>query len=229
MARSIAIGILAAGLMLGSSLGHASTLRIALNEDPDALDPASGVSFAGRVVFASLCDKLVDIDAQLNYLPQLATEWSWSADNLTLTMKLRRGVTFHDGAPFDAEAVKYNIERYQAAPFSKRKTELKQVKSVEPIDPLTVAFHLSEPSAPLVGVLSDRAGMMVSPKAAAATGDKFGANPVCAGPYKFRSRVAQEKITVEKFDGYWNRAAIGIDEIEFIPVPDSAVRLANLK
>jgi len=130
MARSIAIGILAAGLVLGSSLGQASTLRIALNEDPDALDPASGVSFAGRVVFASLCDKLVDIDAQLNYLPQLATEWSWSPDNLTLTMKLRRGVTFHDGAPFDAEAVKYNIERYQAAPFSKRKTELKQVKSV---------------------------------------------------------------------------------------------------
>ena len=181
------------------------------------------------MVFASLCDKLVDIDAQLNYLPQLATEWSWSPDNLTLTMKLRRGVTFHDGAPFDAEAVKYNIERYQAAAFSKRKTELKQVKSVEPIDPLTVAFHLSEPSAPLVGVLSDRAGMMVSPKAAATAGDKFGANPVCAGPYKFRSRVAQEKITVEKFDGYWNRAAIGIDEIEFLPVPDSAVRLANLK
>jgi peptide/nickel transport system substrate-binding protein len=229
MARSIGIGILAAALMLGSSLAHASTLRIALNEDPDALDPASGVSFAGRVVFASLCDKLVDIDARLNYLPQLATEWSWSADNLTLTMKLRSGVVFQDGEPFDAEAVKYNIERYQNAPFSKRKTELKQVKSVEAIDPTTVAFHLSEPSAPLIGVLSDRAGMMVSPKAGTTAGDKFGANPVCAGPYKFRSRVAQEKITVERFDRYWNRAAIGIDEVEFVPVPDSAVRLANLK
>lgn len=229
MARSIGIGIVAAGLLLGPSLAHASTLRIALNEDPDALDPASGVSFAGRVVFASLCDKLVDIDAGLNYLPQLATAWSWSADNLTLTMRLRPDVTFQDGEPFDAAAVKYNIERYQSAPFSKRKTELKQVTSVEAIEPLTVAFHLSEPSAPLIGVLSDRAGMMVSPKAGAAEGDKFGANPVCAGPYKFRSRVAQEKITVERSDKYWNRAAIGIDEIEFIPVPDSAVRLANLK
>jgi len=229
MARSIGIGLLAAGLLVGSSLAGASTLRIALNEDPDALDPASGVSFAGRVVFASVCDKLVDIDAALNYLPQLATQWSWSADNLTLTLKLRPDVVFQDGEPFDAAAVKYNIERYQSAAFSKRKTELKQVKSVEAIDPLTVAFHLSEPSAPLVGVLSDRAGMMVSPKAGAAEGDKFGANPVCAGPYKFRSRVAQEKITVEKFDRYWNKTAIGIDEIEFIPVPDSAVRLANLK
>src|SRR5215472_15220135 len=229
MARSIGFGIVAAGLLLGSSLAGASTLRIALNEDPDLLDPASGVSFAGRVVFASLCDKLVDIDAKLNYLPQLATEWSWSADNLTLTMKLRPGVVFQDGEPFNAEAVRYNIERYQAAAWSKRKTELKQVKSIEPIDPLTVAFHLSEPSAPLVGVLSDRAGMMVSPQAGAAEGDKFGSNPVCAGPYKFRSRVAQEKITVEKFDRYWNKTAIGIDEIELIPVPDSAVRLANLK
>jgi peptide/nickel transport system substrate-binding protein len=229
MARSIGIGILAAGLLLGSSLADASTLRIALNEDPDALDPASGVTFAGRVVFASLCDKIVDIDAKLHYLPQLATEWSWSADNLTLTMKLRPNVAFHDGEPFNAEAVKYNIERYQVAAWSKRKTELKKVKSVEAIDALTVAFHLSEPSAPLGGVLSDRAGMMVSPKAGAAEGDKFGANPVCAGPYKFHSRIAQEKITVEKFDRYWNKSAIGIDEIEFIPVPDSAVRLANLK
>jgi peptide/nickel transport system substrate-binding protein len=229
MARSTTIGILTAGLVLGASLAQASTLKIALNEDPDALDPASGVSFAGRVVFASLCDKLVDIDAKLNYLPQLATEWSWSADNLTLTMKLRPNVVFHDGEPFNAEAVKYNIERYQAAAWSKRKTELKQVKSVEAVDPLTVALHLSEPSAPLIGVLSDRAGMMVSPKAGAAEADKFGNNPVCAGPYKFASRVAQEKITVEKFDRYWNKDAIHIDQIEFVPVPDTAVRLANLK
>ena len=229
MRRSIGFGILAAGMLLGSSLASANTLRIALNEDPDALDPAIGVSFAGRVVFASLCDKLVDIDAKLNYVPQLATEWSWSADDLTLTMKLRPGVLFQDGENFDAAAVKYNIERYQTAPFSKRKTELKQVKSIEVIDPLTVAFHLSEPSAPLVGVLSDRAGMMVAPKAAAAAGDKYSNDPVCSGPYKFKSRVAQEKITVEKFDRYWNKDAIHIDEIEFLPVPDTSVRLANLK
>jgi len=112
MNRSIGFGILAASWLLGTSLAEASTLRIALNEDPDALDPATGISFVGRVVFSSLCDKLVDLDAKANYVPQLATEWSWSADNLTLTMKLRQGVTFHDGEPFNAEAVKANIERY---------------------------------------------------------------------------------------------------------------------
>ena len=229
MARSIGIGILAAGLALGASLADASTLKIALNEDPDALDPASGISFVGRVVFSSLCDKLVDLDTKANYVPQLATEWTWSSDNLTLTMKLRSGVKFHDGEPFDAEAVKYNIERYQTAEFSKRKAEVKSIKSVEVVDPTTVRLHLSEPYAPLIGVLSDRAGMMVSPKAARAAGDKYSANPVCSGPYKFKERVAQEKIVLEKFADYWNKDAIHIDEIVFSAVPDSAVRLANLK
>ncbi len=229
MARSIGIGILAAGLALGASLADASTLKIALNEDPDALDPASGISFVGRVVFSSLCDKLVDLDTKANYVPQLATEWTWSSDNLTLTMKLRSGVKFHDGEPFDAEAVKYNIERYQTAEFSKRKAEVKSIKSVEVVDPTTVRLHLSEPYAPLIGVLSDRAGMMVSPKAARAAADKYSANPVCSGPYKFKERVAQEKIVLEKFADYWNKDAIHIDEIVFSAVPDSAVRLANLK
>ena len=216
-------------MLLGSSLAQANQLRIALGEDPDALDPAVGITFVGRVVFAGLCDKLVDIDGKLNYVPQLATSWSWSADNLTLTMKLRAGVVFQDGEPFDAAAVKANIERYQTAAFSKRKTELKQVKSVEVVDPTTVAFHLSEPNAPLIGVLSDRAGMMVSPKAAAAAGDKFGDKPICSGPYQFKERVAQEKIVAEKFDRYWNRDAIHIDQLVYVPVPDGTVRLANLR
>jgi peptide/nickel transport system substrate-binding protein len=206
-----------------------ATLRIALGQDPDALDPAVGITYVGRVVFASVCDKLVDIDAKLNYVPQLATEWTWSADNLTLTMKLRQGVKFQDGETFDAQAVKANIERYQNAPFSKRKAELKSVQSVEVIDPATVAFHLSKPDASLLGILSDRAGMMVAPKAAADAGDKFSDHPICAGPFKFSSRVALEKIVLDKFDGYWNKDTIHVDQIVFTPVPDSTVQLANLK
>ncbi len=163
----LAPAALAAALALAAPLAAASNLRIALQADPDALDPAQGVSYVGRVVFTGLCDKLVDIDRNLAYVPQLATEWSWSADNLALTMKLRKGVVFHDGTPFDAAAVKANIERYKTAPESKRKTELKEVRAVEAVDPETVRFVLSEPYAPLLGILSDRAGMMVSPKAIA--------------------------------------------------------------
>ena len=221
--------LLVAVLALAAPLASASTLRIALQEDPDILDPAQGVSFVGRVVFAGLCDKLIDIDQKLAYVPQLATAWSWSSDNLALTMTLRPGVVFHDGTKFDAAAVKTNIERYKTAPESKRKTELKQVSSVEIVDPLTVRFNLSEPYAPLLGILSDRAGMMISPKAIAAAGDKLSNNLVCAGPYKFVERVAQDRIVLKKFDKYWNAGAIAIDKVIYLPVPDQSVRLANLK
>ena len=121
MRRTLSAALLIAGSMLVFHPAASSTLRIALQEDPDVLDPAQGVSFVGRVVFAGLCDKLIDIDQKLAYVPQLATEWSWSSDNLALTMKLRPGVVFHDGTKFDAAAVKANIERYKNAPESKRK------------------------------------------------------------------------------------------------------------
>src|SRR5258707_12769044 len=173
MTKILAAVVFIAGLTLIGPATASGTLRIALQEDPDALDPAQGVSFVGRVVFAGLCDKLIDIDQSLAYVPQLATEWAWSADNLALTMKLRPGVVFHDGTPFDAAAVKSNIERYKTAPESKRKTELKQVSAVETVDPATVRFVLSQPYAPLLGILSDRAGMMISPKALAEQGDKI--------------------------------------------------------
>jgi peptide/nickel transport system substrate-binding protein len=218
------VACLAAGMP-----ASASQLRIALAEDPDALDPAQGVSFVGRVVFTGLCDKLVDIDKSLAYVPQLATEWAWSADNLALTMKLRQGVVFHDGTPFDAAAVKANIERYKNAPESKRKAELKQVSAVETPAPDTVRFVLSEPYAPLLGILSDRAGMMVSPKAIAEAGDKLSANLVCSGPYRFVERVAQDHITLDRFDRYWNAEAIKIDRVTYLAVPDQSVRLANLR
>lgn len=229
MKRGLSAASLIIALALAGPAAASGTLRIALQEDPDVLDPAQGVSFVGRVVFAGLCDKLIDIDQKLAYVPQLATGWSWSADNLTLTMKLRPGIVFHDGTKFDAAAVKANIERYKNASESKRKTELKQVSAVEIVDPLTVRFVLSEPYAPLLGILSDRAGMMVSPKAIAEEGDKLSNNLVCAGPYKFVERVAQDRIVLEKFDRYWNPGAIKIDKVIYVSVPDQSVRLANLK
>src|SRR5438270_10396632 len=112
MTKTLSALVFMAGLTIIGSAAASGTLRIALQEDPDALDPAQGVSFVGRVVFAGLCDKLIDIDQKLAYAPQLATEWAWSSDSLALTMKLRAGVVFHDGTDFDAAAVKANIERY---------------------------------------------------------------------------------------------------------------------
>ena len=229
MRRILSSVLLVVAAIVAGPAAASGTLRIALQEDPDALDPAQGVSFVGRVVFAGLCDKLIDIDQTLAYVPQLATEWAWSSDSLALTMKLRPGVLFHDGTAFDAASVKVNIERYKNAPESKRKTELKQVSAVEIVDPLTVRFVLSEPYAPLLGILSDRAGMMISPKAIAELGDKVSGNLVCAGPYRFVERVPQDRIVLERFDKYWNAAAIDIDKVIYVSVPDGSIRLANLK
>jgi len=222
--------LLAAGLLTSlAALAPAQTLRVGLAEDPDVLDPTLARSFVGRIVFAALCDKLLDVDEKLAIQPQLATSWSWSADAKALTMKLRPGVTFHDGEKLDAAAVKFNLERHKTLAGSNRRGELAPVASVDVVDPLTVRLNLSAPFSPLLAALADRAGMMVSPKAAQAAGDKFGTRPVCSGPFKFVERVAQDRMVFERFDGYWNKAAIGFDRIVYTPVVDATVRLANLK
>ena len=214
---------------LASVPAQAQTLRFGLAEDPDVLDPTLARTFVGRIVFAALCDKLFDIDENLSIVPQLATSYQWSADNKALTIKLRQGVTFHDGEKFDAAAAKYNIERHKNMQGSNRRGELAPVASVDVVDEFTVRLNLSAPFAPLLAQLADRAGMMVSPKAAQAEGDKFGAKPVCSGPFRFVERVAQDRIVVERYPNYWNKGEIHLDKIIYLPIVDSTVRLANLK
>lgn len=202
------------------------TLRIGLNEDPDVLDPARAGTFVGRIVFAAVCDKLVDTDARNEFVPRLATGWSWSPDNLALTLTLRDGVRFHDGALMDAAAVRANLERYRTAPESLRKAELKPVSAVEVVDPHTVRLRLAQPYAPLVAVLADRAGMMISP---AALGGDVSRSLPCAGPFKLTERVAQDRIVVDRFPGYWDAGAIHLDRIIYQPQPNTTVRLVNLQ
>jgi len=227
MLKPIAAAIAAA--VLATPLAGAQTLRIGLAEDPDVLDPTLARTFVGRIVFASLCDKLVDIDKDLKIVPQLATSWEWSKDQKSLTMKIRQGVTFHDGEKLDAAAVKFNIERHKTMQGSNRRGELAPVTGVDVVDPYTVRLNLAAPFAPLVAQLADRSGMMVSPKAAQAAGEKFSAHPVCAGPFKFVDRIAQGKISLERFSNYWNKGAIHFDKVTYEPVVDPTVRLANLK
>src|SRR6266481_8057987 len=180
------LATLAAALLLSFATGvHAeTTLRIGLAEDPDVLDPSLGRTYVGRIVFASLCDKLFDIDAKLNIVPQLALSHETSADGKTVTIKLRPGVKFHDGEPLDAAAAKYSLDRHLTLKGSYRRPDLGSVDKVEVVDPMTIKLILKEPFSPLLAQLTDRADMMVSPKAAEAAADKFGLKPVCAGPFK---------------------------------------------
>ncbi|WP_243370700.1 ABC transporter substrate-binding protein [Microvirga solisilvae] len=217
---------LAAGL-LASTAASAQNLRIGLNEDPDVLDPHRARTFVGRIVFTSLCNKLVDITPDLKFTPELATEWSWSDDGKALTFKLRPGVTFHDGEKMDAAAVKANIDRARTLPDSLRKSELTSVESVDVVDDLTVKVNLSRPDATLLSQLSDRAGMILSPKAFASA--DFGQKPICSGPYKFVERVQNDRIVLERFKEHWDAKNYNFERIVFQPIPDTTVRLANLK
>src|SRR5215213_4469980 len=229
--KSLRLAAITAAALLSLQAGaHAqSTLRIGLAEDPDILDPSLARTYVGRIVFAAFCDKLFDIDEKLNIVPQLALSHETSADGKEVTIKLRPGVKFHDGEAFTAEAAKFSLERHLTFPGSFRKPELAAVDRIDVVDPLTIKLALKAPYSPLVAQLTDRSGMMVSPKAAKEAGDKFGLRPVCAGPYKFIERVQQDRIVFEKFADYWNKDNVHIDRIVYLPLVDATVRLANLK
>jgi peptide/nickel transport system substrate-binding protein len=225
------LAVTAAALLLSfeATVQAQTTLRIGLAEDPDILDPTMARTYVGRIVFAAVCDKLFDIDEKLNIVPQLALSHETSADGKEVTIKLRPGVKFHDGEAFDAEAAKFSLDRHLTFPGSFRKPELAAVDHVDVVDPLTIKLVLKAPYSPLVAQLTDRAGMMVSPKAAKEAGEKFGLKPVCAGPYKFVERVQQDRMVFEKFADYWNKDNVFIDKVVFLPIVDATVRLANLK
>jgi len=207
----------------------ASELKIGLQDDADVLDPAQSRTFVGRIVYTALCDKLVDVTPKLEFVPQLATAWKWSTDGKELSMTLRQGVKFHDDTPFNAQAVVDDIQRNMTMPESRRKSELSSVVKVEATSEYEVKFTLKAPDVTLLAQLSDRAGMMVSPTAAKAAGAKFGDHPVCSGPFKFVERVQQDRIVLEKFQDYWNKDNIFVDKITYLPIPDTTVRLANLR
>ncbi|HEV7256662.1 MAG TPA: ABC transporter substrate-binding protein [Bosea sp. (in: a-proteobacteria)] len=226
---------LAASLMLGglaattAPAAAQSVLKIGLQDDPDTLDPVSNWSFVGRHVLQSLCDKIVDIDSSGKIIPMLAASWEWSADSTALTLKLRNDALFHDGSKVDAAAIKFNLDRALTAGISRRKAEISAIKSVEAVDPTTVKISLKEPSVPLLAALSDRAGMIISPAAGEKLGDKFTDAPVCSGPYKFLERVVQDRIVLEKFPQYYDAAKYHFDRLIYRGMPDSNVRLLNLR
>lgn len=227
--RNSLLTVLGSVMLLGAALpAHSeSVLRIGLGADPDMLDPHLARTYYGRFVFASLCDRLVDVDEHLKVVPGLAKSWAWSEDGKTLTMDLREGVTFHDGEKFDAAAAKYNLDRALALKGSLRKSEISSVESVEVTGPMQIALHLKTPDAALLMQLTDRAGAMMAPDAAKKP--DFAAHPVCSGPYKFDSRVSQDRIVLTRFDNYWNKDAYHFDKIIYLPIPDASVRLANLR
>ena len=223
-------GALAALGLTDAAHAQKKTLVVALNQDPDILDPTLARTYVGRIIFSQMCEKLYEIDESLKIHPQLAADLPAITDGgRTVTIKLRAGVKFNDGTPMDAESVKLSLDRHRTLPGSNRTSELAPVEAVEVVDPLTLRLRLKAPFSPLLAQLTDRAGMPLSPAALKKLGDKFGTAPVCVGPWQFTERVAQDRIVVERSPHYFAPAQAKFDKIVFRIIPDDNVRLANLR
>ena len=202
-------------------------LKVSANANPSSLDPQTGGAGSDHTMLFPMYDTLVEWDYEtLKPKPGLAESWSFT-DPQTLVMKIRSGVTFHDGTPLDAEAVKFNLERAKTEQRSNIKADLATVASVEVSGPQQVTLKLSQPDAALPGILSDRAGMMISPAAVKASGN-IDRKPVGAGAYQFVSWTDNEKIVVKRYEKYWRANERHLDGIEFAIIPEIATGVRSV-
>ncbi|MBI1801909.1 MAG: peptide ABC transporter substrate-binding protein [Chloroflexi bacterium] len=216
------------------AITRGGTLRIGLNSDLTTMDPHLSTAAVDRQVYQSIYSPLVRLDKDLTLKPELAEKWEFT-DPTTLVLNLRKGVKFHDGTDFNAKAVKVNFDR-MLNPDTKslRAAEISSVKEVVVVDDYTVKINLKAPSASLMAVLSDRAGMMISPAAIEKYGKDLARNPVGTGPFQFVEWVKDDHLSVKKFDGYWEKGADGqslpyLDGVVYKPVTDATVKLTSLK
>lgn len=221
--------LLAAGSSVAAQDTTGGTLNVGIVSDPVTLDPALMGSFFELSVQYLLHEPLLHMTPDLEIEPGLVE--SWNVENDTeYTFKLRPELTFHDGTPLDAEAVKFNFDRMlDPETGSPRASELGPVESVEVIDPLTFKVTLSEPYAPFLSVLTNRGGMMVSPTALQELGEGFSTQAVGAGPFKVESWVKNSELVLERFEDYWREGQPYLDRVIMRPMPDETVRLTNLQ
>jgi ABC-type transport system substrate-binding protein len=226
-ALAVTLAVLAGVSTEAQAPRHGGVLRFALRGEPSTLDPHRGGSGTDHMSLYPLYDTLVRFDANLNPQPGLAESWE-TPDPKTIVFTLRKNVKFHDGTPFNAEAVKYNITRAQdkAMPVA---TELTAIEAVEVVDPSRVRLRLKHPDASLILTFTDRAGMMVSPTAAEKLGERFGRNPVGAGEFRFVKWTPGDSVRVERFADFWEKPRPFLDGLELKIMPDGATRLAALR
>ena len=206
----------------------ATALAIGVVSDPVTLDPAFSASFFETQVLYNLFETLLVASPDGTVLPGLAS--FSSPDPLTYSFTLRDKLIFHDGSPVDAAACHANIVRYtDPATGSIRRSDFGPLKEVRVTGPLTFDLILSAPYAPLPLVLTNRAGMMVSPSAVKALGADFATKAVGAGPWKLARWTKNSELVLERFDGYWQGPAAGFERLVYRPLPDETVRLANLR
>jgi peptide/nickel transport system substrate-binding protein len=207
------------------------TLRVGFYIEAATMDPHLSGSKIDRQVYHNLYEPLLVLDVKLGLRPGLAESWQ-QVDPKTLVLKLQRGVKFHDGTDFNAEVAKFNFNRMKTDPKSVRKGETANIESVDVVDSHTIRLNLRRPDASLLAALTDRAGMMVSPKVVQERGPDLERNARGAGtgPFEFVEWVKDDHILLRRNDNYWNKqAGPYLDQIRYRPIPDDTVKLASLQ
>jgi peptide/nickel transport system substrate-binding protein len=203
--------------------------------EPKSLDPAAVTAVNDFRILVNLYEGLTRYkDGTLEPEPALATDWEISEDGTVYTFTLREGVTFHDGTPFNAEAVKFNFDRmldenhpyHDTGPFPLA-FFFSAVETTEVVDDMTVKFTLNAPYAPFLSNLAYPTGLIVSPEAVKAGGADFGRNPVGTGPFKFVEWQSNERVVVDRFEDYWGDTA-GLQAVVFRPITDANTRVAEM-
>jgi peptide/nickel transport system substrate-binding protein len=214
----------------------ANTLVVGLVAEPVALDPAQVTDLNSNRVGRRVVETLVAFaDESTQIVPGLAESWTISKDGLSYTFKLRRGITFHDGTPFNAQAVKFSIERQFNPEHPANKLGkypfaayfFGNVKVVEVMDDSTVRFILKEPRASFLAILTAGAASIVSPTAALKSGQDYAANPVGTGPFKFATWDRGQRVVLDKNPSYW-RFPVKVDRVIFRPITEDQARLTEL-
>ena len=203
-------------------------LKVSAPTNPSSLDPTTGGSGQDHAFLYPIFDTLVAFEwSTLKAVPGLAESWKW-ADPKTLVLNIRSGVLFHDGTPLDAEAVKFNLERSRSDQRSSIKADLGSVQAVEVSGPQQVTLKLSQPDTALPLILSDRAGMMSSPKAVKELGKDHDRKPVGTGPWKFVSWNDNEKVVYTRNDKYWQAGQPLLDGIEMNVIAETNTGLRSV-
>jgi len=220
----------------GKPAAAGGSITFVLENDVIDFDPMRSRAFVDRNVHYQVYDSLVRVDSSGKIIPWLAEKWDTAGDGKQVTFSLRKDVKYHDGTPFDAESVKWNIDRYRTTQGSARSGELAPIESVDVVDPATVRFNLKTPFSPLLSLLVDRAGMMLSRKAVEAGGEDFTRKAFKAGtgPFVLTEAVKDDHMTLEKNPDWWGKDSAGnklplLDKITVHPITNSDVRLTNLK
>ncbi|MGQ3488965.1 ABC transporter substrate-binding protein [Roseovarius pacificus] len=209
---------------------YGGTLDVGFISDVRTLNPLQSTQWTERQILFLMFDRLVDMNPDFSLRPGLAKSWEFEDGGKRVVLHLEEGVSFHDGTPFNAEAVKWNLDtRLDPDAGSSQRKQLEAViESVEVVDEHTVAINMVEPYPPLLALFADRAGLMASPAAAETYGEDVGMHPVGTGPFKFEEWTRGSELSVVRNEEFWQEGMPYLDRVEFNNIASNVIGIQRM-